>query len=151
MSDSCSAAHARAKKSVAGEAAMKAVILAGGLGTRLSEETVVRPKPMVEIGGKDTLEAFNSALRGARPGQEIKAEVIYPADYSEPKLAGKTVSYEIEVKAIKKRIVPELDDDFAREPRGEQHRRRPSGASALVFRFPGVFFRELSQQLDPRR
>jgi glucose-1-phosphate cytidylyltransferase len=34
---------------------MKVVILAGGMGTRLSEETVVRPKPMVEIGGKPIL------------------------------------------------------------------------------------------------
>ena len=34
---------------------MKAVILAGGLGTRISEETHLRPKPMVEIGGKPIL------------------------------------------------------------------------------------------------
>ena len=70
---------------------------------------------LVEIGGKDTVEAFSNALRGAKPGQELKAEVVYPADYAEPKLAGKTASYEVEVKAIKKRTLPELNDDFAKE------------------------------------
>jgi trigger factor len=70
---------------------------------------------LVEIGGKDTVEAFSAVLRGARPGQELKAEVIYPADYADAKLAGKTVAYEVEVKAIKKRTLPELDDDFAKE------------------------------------
>ena len=34
---------------------MKAVILAGGLGTRISEESYLRPKPMIEIGGKPIL------------------------------------------------------------------------------------------------
>lgn len=70
---------------------------------------------LVEIGGKDTVEAFTNSLRGAKPGQELKVEVIYPADYSETKLAGKTVAYDVEVKAIKKRNLPELNDDFAKE------------------------------------
>ena len=34
---------------------MKAVILAGGLGTRISEESTIRPKPMIEVGGKPIL------------------------------------------------------------------------------------------------
>ena len=70
---------------------------------------------LVEIGGKDTVAAFSAVLRGAKVDQELKAEVIYPADYAEPKLAGKTVAYEVTVKAIKKRIVPELTDEFAQE------------------------------------
>jgi trigger factor len=70
---------------------------------------------LVEVGGKDTMEAFTTALRGAKPGQELKAEVIYPADYGEPNLAGKTVAYNVEVKAIKKRTLPEMDDNFAQE------------------------------------
>ncbi len=78
-------------------------------------EPIAGQDALVEIGGKDTVEAFTTVLRGAKPGQELKAEVIYPADYSEPKLAGKTVAYDVTVKAIKKRIVPELNDEFAKE------------------------------------
>ena len=70
---------------------------------------------LVEIGGKDTVEAFTTALRGAKPGQELKAEVVYPADYAESKLSGKTVAYEVTVKSIKKRTIPELTDEFAKE------------------------------------
>ncbi len=70
---------------------------------------------LVEIGGTETLPAFTEALRGSKPGQELQVEVIYPADYSEANLAGKTVSYSIEVKAIKKRTLPELTDEFATE------------------------------------
>ena len=70
---------------------------------------------LVEIGGKDTVEAFTTALRGAKTGQQLHVSAGYPAEYPEQRLAGKTVDYEIEVKAIKKRTVPELNDDFAKE------------------------------------
>jgi len=70
---------------------------------------------LVEIGGKDTVEAFTTALRGAIPGQTINVAAEYPADYPEGNLAGKTVDYTIDVKGIKKRTLPELNDEFAKE------------------------------------
>lgn len=70
---------------------------------------------LVEIGGKDTVEAFTSALRGATVGQQLHVSATYPAEYPQAAIAGKTVDYEIDVKAIKKRTVPELNDDFAKE------------------------------------
>jgi trigger factor len=70
---------------------------------------------LVEVGGKETMEAFTTALRGSKPGQALQVEVIYPEGYAEPKLAGKTVAYDVEVKAIKKRLLPELNDEFAKE------------------------------------
>jgi trigger factor len=69
----------------------------------------------IEVGGENTLDAFNSALIGAKPGQELKFEVSYPADFNEHRLAGKTVSYDVEVKGIKNKILPELSDEFAKE------------------------------------
>jgi trigger factor len=70
---------------------------------------------LVEVGGPNTLPAFNEALHGARPGQELKFEVSYPQDFNEKRLAGKTIAYQIEVKAIKRKVLPELNDEFAKE------------------------------------
>ncbi len=79
------------------------------------------PKPIegddatVEVGGPNTVEAFTSALRGAKKGQQMQFSVTYPADFSEQQLSGKTVAYDIEVKAIRKKILPEMDDAFAKQ------------------------------------
>lgn len=70
---------------------------------------------MLEVGGSNTLPAFNEALRGAKVGQELKFELSYPEDFAEKRLAGKTVAYDVAVKAIKRRVEPELNDDFAKE------------------------------------
>jgi trigger factor len=70
---------------------------------------------LIEIGGKNTLAAFNDALRGAKPGQELKFEVDYPADFGERRLAGQSVSYDVTVKAIKRKSYPERDAEFAKQ------------------------------------
>jgi trigger factor len=67
----------------------------------------------VEIGGKNTVEAFTLALRGAKVGQQMQFDVTYPAEFSEPRLAGKTVSYDVEVKSLQKKNLPALDDALA--------------------------------------
>jgi trigger factor len=69
----------------------------------------------LEVGGKNTLEAFNNVLRGATVGQPLKFEVSYPEEFGEKRLAGKTVAYDVEIKGIKKKIQPEMNDDLAKE------------------------------------
>lgn len=88
-------------------------------GEAQAEESAAQPitgdDVMIEIGGQNTLASFNDSLRGAKPGQELKFEVSYPADFGEKRLAGKTVAYDVEVKSIKKKIQPEMNDEFAKE------------------------------------
>jgi trigger factor len=69
----------------------------------------------LEVGGANTLPAFNDALRGASVGQELKFEVSYPADFGEQRLAGRTIAYDVEIRGIKRKISPELNDEFAKE------------------------------------
>ncbi|HTV08999.1 MAG TPA: trigger factor [Candidatus Aquilonibacter sp.] len=70
---------------------------------------------LLEIGGKNTVQAFTDALRGAQVGQELTFEASYPAEFGDARLAGKTVNYDVTVKAIKKKSYPERDDEFAKQ------------------------------------
>ncbi|HET7207872.1 MAG TPA: trigger factor [Terriglobales bacterium] len=70
---------------------------------------------LVEIGGKNTMQEFTDHLRGTSAGEEKTFDVAYPQDYSDPRLAGKTLTYTIKIQALKQKHVPELNDGFAKE------------------------------------
>lgn len=78
-------------------------------------EPITGDDVLVEVGGKTTLPAFNEALRGSKPGQELRFEVDYPAEFGEPRLAGKMVGYDVTVKSIKRKTFPERDAEFAKQ------------------------------------
>ena len=78
-------------------------------------EPIVGEDVLIEIGGKNTLAAFNEALRGAKVGQELTFEVEYPADFGQQQLAGQTVDYDVTVKAIKRKTFPERDEELAKQ------------------------------------
>lgn len=69
----------------------------------------------VEIGGANTQPEFSTNLRGGKVGEERTFDVTYPSDYFDNRLAGKTLSYNAKINAIKKKITPALTDDFAKE------------------------------------
>jgi trigger factor len=70
---------------------------------------------LIEVGGRNTLQAFNEALRGAKVGQELSFEATYPAEFGDARLAGKTVAYDVAVKAIKSKSFPDRDEEFAKQ------------------------------------
>ena len=70
---------------------------------------------LVEIGGKNTMPEFTEHLRGANAGDERTFDVNYPEDAQDKRLAGKTFTYTVKVGAIKKKIMPELNEEFAKQ------------------------------------
>jgi len=70
---------------------------------------------LCHIGAEETMEPFNTNLKGASVGDHKNFDVEYPADYPDPKLAGKKFHYGVEVLGIKTKKLPELNDDFAKD------------------------------------
>ncbi|HME12527.1 MAG TPA: trigger factor [Candidatus Acidoferrum sp.] len=70
---------------------------------------------LCHIGAEETMAPFNENLRGASAGDHKTFDVDYPADYPDPKLAGKTYHYEVDVLGVKTKTLPELNDEFAKD------------------------------------
>jgi trigger factor len=78
-------------------------------------EPVHQDEMTVNVGGPDTLPAFTEALRGMNPGEEKEVQVTYPEDYGQEKLAGRTVTFRLQLKVIRRKELPEINDDFAKD------------------------------------
>ena len=75
---------------------------------------------MCHLGAEETIGSFTENLRGATPGETRQFDSVYPEDYPDPKLAGKTYHYSVDVQGIKEKKLPELNDEFAKDAAGEQ-------------------------------
>lgn len=80
-----------------------------------AEEPIKSDELQVLIGGPETLPGFTENLTGASPGDEKEFDVTYPADYGREQLAGKTVRFKVGVKGIRRKELPELNDEFAQD------------------------------------
>jgi trigger factor len=70
---------------------------------------------MLELGGGRLIEGFEEQLVGAKAGDARTVEVDFPADYQAEELQGRHATFDVEVKDVKRKELPALDDDFASE------------------------------------
>ncbi len=98
-----------------GKAVTDSVLIADVDGTPDEGEPFQREKMFVEVGSTENLPAFNEGLEGAGVGDTVEFPVEYPDEYPEKSLAGKRVEYKVTVHELKKKVLPELDDEFAKD------------------------------------
>jgi trigger factor len=70
---------------------------------------------LLELGSGQLIEGFEAQLTGASAGEEREVEVTFPEDYQAEELAGQDAVFKVEVKEVREKVLPELDDDFASE------------------------------------
>jgi trigger factor len=78
-------------------------------------EPVKSDEMVLEIGGADTFPAFTENLRGVSPGEEREFDVTYPEDYGGKRLSGRTVRFHATLKGIRRKELPEVNDEFAQD------------------------------------
>ena len=69
----------------------------------------------LELGHADTFPPFTENITGMTPDEEKEFEVVYPEDYGTERLAGKTVKFRATLKMLRRKELPELNDEFAQD------------------------------------
>jgi trigger factor len=69
----------------------------------------------MQVGAEGTLREFNENLLGAHPEETKEFDLTYPEDFGQERLAGKTVRFQLTPKVIRRKEIPALDDEFARD------------------------------------
>jgi len=69
----------------------------------------------VEVGSGHFIPTLEEKLIGLKPGEEKEIEVSFPEDYGYQKWAGKTILFHVKIKEIKEKVLPVLDDEFAKD------------------------------------
>ena len=69
----------------------------------------------LEVGSGSFIPGFEDQLLGAKAGDERTVNVTFPAEYFVPELAGKDAEFKVKIHDIKRKELPELDDDFAKD------------------------------------
>ncbi len=69
----------------------------------------------LELGSGTFIKGFEEQLLGAKPGDELEIKVTFPDDYRSEQLKGKEAVFKVNIKEIKEKQLPELNDDLARE------------------------------------
>jgi trigger factor len=82
-------------------------------GEPATDEVLNRQDAEIELGGRGVLKEFTEALTGTKPGDSRTFPVEYPADYDVDKFKGRKVNLTVEVTALRKKELPELNDEFA--------------------------------------
>ena len=70
---------------------------------------------VVEVGAKANPPGFDDHLKGLEAGAEKSFTIHYPEDYAVQEMAGTSVDYTVRVKDFRKRVLPDLDDEFAKD------------------------------------
>jgi len=79
------------------------------------EPPIHQDEMVLELGGPDTLPGFTENLVGVTPGEEREFEVTYPEDYGSERVAGKTVQFRAMLKGLRRKDLPEVNDEFAQD------------------------------------